>query len=100
MKITSKRQLTAATAMNEAVAWLDQREVNYQHLPPYQLKVGPVNFWPGRGSITLDGESRRRPVKGLAGLEATLLAMGLLDNRPRAVSGKVTVIRLGLPEIH
>jgi hypothetical protein len=66
--------------------------VHYQHLPPHQLKMDALNFWPGRGTITKDGEVKKRPVKGLAGLEATLLAEGLLSNRPRQASGNVVLM--------
>jgi len=74
------------------MAWLDARGIHYLHLPPHQLKMDAVNFWPGRGTITIDGEVKKRPVKGLAGLEVTLLAEGLLANRPRQASGNVVVM--------
>lgn len=62
------KQDNAAIAMAEAVAWLNQNGIRFESLPPYQLKIGPLNFWPGRGTITFDGEDQKRPEKGLDGL--------------------------------
>ena len=90
--MTIKDKQSGDDAMQLAMAWLDARGIHYQHLPPHQLKIDAVNFWPGRGTITKDGELKKRPVKGLAGLEATLLAEGLLSNRPRQASGNVVVM--------
>ena len=90
--MTTKDKQSGDDAMQLAMAWLDAREIHYQHLPPHQLKVDAVNFWPGRGTITKDGEVKKRPVKGLAGLEATLLAEGLLSNRPLQALGNVVVM--------
>ena len=90
--MTIKDKQSGDDAMQLAMAWLDARGIHYQHLPPHQLKIDAVNFWPGRGTITKDGELKKRPDKGLAGLEATLLAEGLLSNRPRQASGNVVVM--------
>lgn len=70
--LTSGKYDRSATAMQEARAWLNGRGIHYLYLPPHQLKVGPLNFWPGTGTITVDGESGRRPEKGLPGLAAIL----------------------------
>ena len=69
----------------------DARGIHYQH-SPHQLKIDAVNFWPGRGTITIDGEVKKRPVKGLAGLEATLISEGLMTDGNRQVAG--VVVRL------
>lgn len=90
--MTTKDKQSGDDAMQLAMAWLDARGIHYLHLPPHQLKMDAVNFWPGRGSITKDGEGRKRPVKGLAGLEVTLLAEGLLVSRPRQASGNVVLM--------
>jgi hypothetical protein len=79
-------------AMQLAMAWLDARGIHYLHLPPHQLKVDAVNFWPGRGTLTVDGENKRRTAKGLSGLEATLISEGLMTDRNRQVAG--VVVRL------
>ncbi|MDD4911062.1 MAG: hypothetical protein PHP57_02095 [Sideroxydans sp.] len=62
------KQDNAAIAMAEAVAWLNQNGIRFESLPPYQLKIGPLNFWPRRGTITFDGEDQKRPENGLDGL--------------------------------
>lgn len=66
------KQDNAANAMAEAVAWLNQNGVRFESLPPYQLKIGRLNYWPGRGTITFDGEDQKRPEKGLDGLALLL----------------------------
>lgn len=66
------KQDNAAIAMAEAVAWLNQNGIRFESLPPYQLKIGPLNFWPVRGTITFDGEDQKRPEKGLDGLALLL----------------------------
>jgi hypothetical protein len=66
------KQDNTAIAMAEAVAWLNQNGIRFESLPPYQLKIGPLNFWPGRGTITFDGEDQKRPEKGLDGLALLL----------------------------
>lgn len=74
MSLAITKEEIAARAMKEAMAWLDERRIHYLHLPPYQLKIDAINFWPKTGTITIDGEAQRRPVKGLAGLESILYA--------------------------
>lgn len=69
---TINKEDSAANAMTEAVAWLNQNGIRFEFLPPYQLKIGPLNFWPRRGTITFDGEDQKRPEKGLDGLAAVL----------------------------
>lgn len=78
VSIFNNKQDRHTKAMMEAMAWLDERGIPYHHLPPYQLKIGILNFWPGRGTITVDGETQRRSEKGIAGLEAILIAKGLV----------------------
>jgi hypothetical protein len=78
MDIPRNKQEIAAEAMREARAWLDERKIRYHYLPPYQLKIGAINFWPGRGTITVDGEEQRRPDKGLVGLEKVLIDGGIM----------------------
>jgi hypothetical protein len=83
MDITRNKQEIAAEAMREARAWLDERKIRYQYLPPHQLKIGAINFWPGRGTITIDGEEQRRPDKGLVGLEKVLIDKGIMTESDR-----------------
>lgn len=73
-QFTGSKQDKYATAMQDARAWLGQRGIHYLYLPPHQLKIGPLNFWPGTGTITVDGEGGRRSAKGLEGLKGILSA--------------------------
>ena len=49
-----------ANPMEVATQWLDRKRVNFKRLTAHHLKVGPVNFWPGTGTITVDGEVCKR----------------------------------------
>lgn len=71
MTMLNKKEL-AANAMKDAMAWLDERRIAYLHLPPHQIKIGMINFWPGKGTITVDGEQQRRDAKGLPALAKLL----------------------------
>ena len=73
MNISNNKEEIATNAMRQAMAWLDDRGIYYQYLPPHQLKLGAINFWPRTGTITVDGEPQRRPVKGIAGLKSILV---------------------------
>lgn len=69
-------KVPGASPMRAACAWLDANDVPYAKMTDYHLKIGEINFWPNRGTITIDGEGSRRASKGLAGL-AKLLGKGL-----------------------
>lgn len=75
---TITKQDIAANAMAEATAWLDQNGVGYRFIPPHQIKVSQINFWPGRGTITIDGDDQKRPEKGLDGFILVLGSLGLV----------------------
>jgi len=60
-------------AMAEAGQWLQAKGVAFDELTSHHIKIGPVNFWPRKGTIMIDGEEQRRPERGLAGLEAILI---------------------------
>lgn len=96
MSLINSKQTNAANAMQEAKAWLEERGLLYRHMPPYQLKIGSINFWPGTGSITIDGEPGKRPTKGLAGLEGILLAGNApaANARPVSATGARSRLRL------
>ena len=53
MSLAINKEQLAALAMKEAMAWLDQRGVYYQHFPPDQIKIGPINFGARQGSCRL-----------------------------------------------
>ena len=90
MSLINSKQANAANAMQEAKAWLEEHGLLYQHLPPHQLKIGSINFWPGTGTITIDGEPGKRPAKGLAGLEEILFAGNAQAARTQSRSATAT----------
>jgi hypothetical protein len=65
-------------AIAAAEAWLRARGVPYRRPSPHHLKVGSVNFYPGKGTIFVDREAARRREIGLSGLQQVLAALGLL----------------------
>lgn len=69
----NRSKLSAVNAMEEATRWLDRNRVNFEQLTAHHLKMGPINFWPVTGTITVDGEAGKRKMGGLAGLEVTLI---------------------------
>ena len=96
MSLATNKEELAALAMKESMAWLDQRGVYYRHFPPDQIKVGPINFWPRTGTITIDGESQRRAEKGLAGISALLFGNADVANaaRTQPTAGDTFTLRL------
>ena len=96
MSLMNSKQANAANAMQEAKAWLEEHGLLYRHLPPHQLKIGSINFWPGTGTITIDGEPGKRPANGLAGLEEILLAGNALPANAKSVSAMAARSRLRL----
>ena len=72
MKLVLNRAEMARESMTQATDWLDAKGVYYRHRPPSQLKIGPINYWPSTGTITVDNESGKRVGRGLQGLELVL----------------------------
>jgi len=72
MKLALNRAEMARESMIQATEWLDAKGVYYRHLSPSQLKIGPINYWPSTGTITVDNEPGKRPDRGLQGLEHVL----------------------------
>ena len=75
MKLALNRAEMSRESMIQATEWLDAKGVYYRHLPPSQLKIGPINYWPSTGTITVDNETGKRPYLGLQGLELVLLEL-------------------------
>lgn len=46
---------------------------------PSQIKIGPVNYWPEKGTIFIDGYAKKERMKGLKALEQVLKAQGLIE---------------------
>ena len=86
MSFAMNKKELAAHAMKQAMAWLDEHGIHYLSLPPYQLKIDAINFWPKTGTITIDGDPQRRPEKGLSGLESLLNAKGMIGDQQQYCS--------------
>jgi hypothetical protein len=52
-------------AMRQAITRLKSEKITYKQMTKYQLKVGLFNFYPGKGTIYVDGAQERHPHKGL-----------------------------------
>ncbi len=78
---------TASAAMAEAEAWLRRHGIPHHRTSPYQLKIGDINFYPGKGTITIDGHDARQPDGGLPALERLLRRRGFLPRRARGAEG-------------
>lgn len=51
--------------MSSALARLRSERVRHEQTSEYQIKVGPYNFYPGKGTIFMDGDREARPERGL-----------------------------------
>jgi hypothetical protein len=61
----------------EVEALLRKLNVPFRRTSIYQLKIGRrVSYYPGRGSISVDGESKGRAETGVAALRAVLRELG------------------------
>ena len=76
---------TANAAMLEAEAWLRRHGISHQRKSPHHLKIGDINFYPGKGTITIDnhGHGARQPGSGIGALEQLLRQRGLLHQQAR-----------------
>lgn len=51
--------------MKLAMEHLDAESIRYKVKTAFQLKVGPYSFYPGKGTIYMDGDLESRPERGL-----------------------------------
>lgn len=87
----------AATAMQDALTWLHDRRVPHCQMTTYQIKIGPIGYFPGKDTIFVDRDERRRPHTGLDALAVVLIEFGYLPPSALASSviilGPITVLR-------
>lgn len=76
----SKKQL-----FDEALAWLEAEGIQPERPTEHQIKVGAINYYPGKGTIYLDGAKRICDEKGLEGLITILRRYGYLSNGENVV---------------
>jgi hypothetical protein len=62
--------------MSQARQWLIEHGISFEQMTDYQLKIGRINFYPGKGTIFRDGDKTRHSVIGLEGLADLLKADG------------------------
>ena len=74
--------------MNSALERLRAERIRHQQTSEYQIKVGPYNFYPGKGKIFVDGEEGVRTERGLDSFVALLCK--LKDPNPPLLERKVT----------
>ncbi|MEY9180577.1 hypothetical protein [Bradyrhizobium sp. USDA 313] len=74
--------------MNSALERLRTERVRHQQTSEYQIKVGPYNFYPGKGTIFMDGDREARPERGLD--EFVALLRKLKARNPHLTERKVS----------
>jgi hypothetical protein len=55
------RRPTDSMAMREAIDWLCNAGIPFIRPTDWQLKIGPLNFYPDKGTIHRDGNRRPHP---------------------------------------
>jgi len=51
--------------MQAAITRMQTENIPFHCPSPHQLKVGPFNFYPKKGTIYIDGEVERSSMKGI-----------------------------------
>ena len=64
--------------MSEAIDFLNEMGIPFDRPSNHQVKVGPINFYSGKGRVFIDGERKSRPGTGLEALKAVLRERGHL----------------------
>ena len=63
--------------MELAIAWLRKRNLSFERKTTYQLKIEwHVSYYPGKGTIFIDGDVAACDERGLRGLEQVLIELG------------------------
>jgi hypothetical protein len=72
--------------MSFALERLGVERVRHKQTSEFQIKVGPYNYYPGKGTIFIDGDREARPERGL---ESFITLLRKLQNRnPRLFENK------------
>lgn len=69
---------------DEALQWLEAKGIEYEPLTEHQIKIDAINFYPGKGTIYIDGEEGACKERGLQGLEVVLCQYGYLQRSDNA----------------
>jgi hypothetical protein len=71
--------------MKDAIDTLNELGVTFNRPTQYQLKIGDLSYYPGRGTIFRDGGPKAMPEKGLEALVLVINCMKQkLNPRPAA----------------
>lgn len=76
------RQKNDSQDMSEAIKTLSEKGYKIVRKTPYQLKIGPFNFWPDTGRIHIDGKSKMTK----RGLEDFIDLLPAPQTRPATIS--------------
>lgn len=71
------------TQMKDAMDELRRLKIPFSRRNAHQLKFGPVNYYPTKGTIHVDEERTKRKEVGLAALLAVLEEFGLYKPGPK-----------------
>lgn len=52
--------------------WLASEKVNFQRKTRHHIKIGPINYFLGRGTIYIDADDAAKPAKGFEALKACI----------------------------
>jgi hypothetical protein len=66
------RQPMDSAKMQQAIDWLEEQGYPVSRPTEWQLKIGPFNFYPDKGTILRDGDRQPHSGRGLAALEKLL----------------------------
>ena len=61
--------------MKDAIDTLNELGVTFKRPTQYQLKVGDISYYPGRGTIFRDGSPKAMPEKGPSALLLVIKGM-------------------------
>jgi hypothetical protein len=70
------------TAMIEALVKLHDLGFQPDQPTENQLKIGDANYYAGKGTVFVDGETARRDETGFDALVTVLRKLGYLDDSP------------------
>lgn len=68
--------------MNRALQRLAAERIRHAQTSTFQIKVGPFNFYPDRGTIYIDGDQQARPERGLENFIALVAKVRARNPRP------------------
>ena len=68
--------------MNFALERLAAERIRHEQTSDFQIKVGPYNFYPNKGTIYMDGDQKARPERGLEDFLTLIIKVRARNPRP------------------